>query len=111
MDVDVQRQACLQPGSQTKSHSDQHAYSDQVLHRNPPHKANPTLAVGKKEHVWLASWVSGEVNPLVRVDQPPGGVLHTARALDSQRLSAGKFQNQTTKKYRISAIPKAKANP
>jgi hypothetical protein len=51
MDVDVQRQACLQPGSQTKSHGDQRAYSDQVLHRNPPHKTNPTLAVGKKDHV------------------------------------------------------------
>ena len=51
MDGDVQRQACLQPGSQAKSHRDQHAYSDQVFHRNPPHKANPTLVVGKKEHV------------------------------------------------------------
>jgi hypothetical protein len=51
MDEDGQRHACLQPGSQTKSHGDQHSYSDQVLHRNPSPKANPAPVLGKKEHV------------------------------------------------------------
>src|SRR5438034_8928343 len=53
MNGDVQPQACVQPKPENKSYCHKHAYSDQMLHPDPPQKRNVTSVLSKKEHLRL----------------------------------------------------------